>query len=132
MELIQEINTEDIGEKSKKVKYDVRKASRAVLFDGDKIALLFVSQKGFHKIPGGGVEKDEDVQKALLREIREEAGCVAKIQNEIGTIIEYRDEIEQINISYGFIAKVISKNELLLTEQEKKDGFTSLVYLFRL
>lgn len=34
--------------------------------------------KGYIEFPGGGVDDDEDVKKALLREALEETGCVVR------------------------------------------------------
>lgn len=76
-------------------KYRIRKASRSIAFnDKNEIALLYVSKKGYHKLPGGGIEKGEDIIKALKREMLEEVGANIEVIDEIGTIIEYRNEFE--------------------------------------
>ena len=124
MELLKEISDKDIGFEEKGVKYKIRKSARAVLFDGDKIAILHVSKYGYHKLPGGGVKKEENLIDGLKREILEETGCTAEIKDEIGLIIEYRDEFEQIQISYCYFAKVIHNHqEQNFTEKEKSHGF---------
>ena len=106
------------------INYKVRKASRAVLFADDKIALLYVGKKNYHKLPGGGVKPDEDVKQGLARELMEETGCEAEVQREVGITIEYRDEFEQIQISYCYLAKVTKDcKRLSLTDKEKADGF---------
>ena len=51
--------------------YKERRASRAVVFDREKnIALLRITKKYFHKLPGGGIEDGESIADALEREQR--------------------------------------------------------------
>lgn len=124
MELLKEIRNEDIGSRNRKVKYELRKAARAVLFDGPKIALLFVSKHDYHKLPGGGIEQGESIRKALAREIMEETGCSAKIVDEVGCIVEYRDDYGLIHFSYCFVADVTKNHhKQFFTEKEKAHGF---------
>jgi len=127
MELISEIYEEQIGyvkSDSEKL-YKVRKASRSVLFNSlNQIALPFVSKNMYHKLPGGGIEKDESIIEALNREIMEEVGAKIDILAEIGIILEYRDKFNQLQISYCYLAKV---NGILdstsFTEEELSFGF---------
>ncbi|HEY8892141.1 MAG TPA: NUDIX domain-containing protein [Clostridium sp.] len=109
MELITEIYEENVrNEKSdSEMFYKVRKASRAVMFNSlNQIALPFVSKNMYHKLPGGGIEKGESIIEALNREVMEEVGAKIDIISEIGTIIEYRDKFNQLQISYCYLAKV--------------------------
>ena len=70
-----------------------REAARAVVFDFEnKVALLHVKKHAYHKLPGGGLEEGEDIKTALEREMMEEIGCQVEVQNEIGEIIEYRNQ----------------------------------------
>jgi hypothetical protein len=39
--------------------YPYRETARAVLFDGPKVALLYVESEQFYKLPGGGLEQAE-------------------------------------------------------------------------
>jgi 8-oxo-dGTP diphosphatase len=85
-----------------------RRAVRAVVLDKTgQVALLNVSRKGYHKLPGGGIDEGEDMQVALERELLEEIGCKAEIVAEIGKILEYRDEWQQFQESYCYLAKLV-------------------------
>lgn len=98
---------------------EVREASRAILFDGNGlIPLLFVSQYKYHKLPGGGIEVDEDRAKALAREVKEEVGSEIEVTGEVGKIIEYRSRWNLKQISYCYLGRILSKGKPSFTEKE--------------
>lgn len=105
--------------------YPVREAARAIVFDDEKnIALIHVSDRGYYKLPGGGIEGDENHLLALQRECEEEIGCGIEMLGEIGTIIEYRKLFGIKQISYCYLAKVQGqKGEPRFTEEEVANGF---------
>ena len=108
-------------------KLNTREASRAVLFDENNlIPLLFVSKYNHHKLQRGGIDLEEDKEKALIRECLEEIGCEIKILSEVGKIIEYRKEWALKQISYCYLGKIISKGKSNFTEEEIHDGFKVL------
>lgn len=127
MKLIREINEKDITNKEnyEEISYKIRKASRAVVFNEEnKIAILNVSNDNYHKLPGGGIERDEDIITALRRELIEEVGAEVDVLNELGMIIEYRDNFKQLQISYCYLCKVVGEyQETSFTEEEKDNGF---------
>lgn len=127
MKLIREITEKDITNKEnyEETSYKVRKASRAVVFNEEnKIAILNVSNDNYHKLPGGGTERDEDIITALRRELIEEVGVEVDVLNELGMIIEYRDNFKQLQISYCYLCKVVGEyQETSFTEEEKDNGF---------
>ena len=53
-----------------------RPSARAIIIQGDKIALVYSKKEKYYKFPGGGIHDDEDTEKALIREVREEVGMV--------------------------------------------------------
>ncbi|WP_196814234.1 NUDIX domain-containing protein [Butyrivibrio sp. LC3010] len=53
-----------------------RPSARAIIFQGDKIALVYSKKEKYFKFPGGGIHDDEDKKEALIREVREESGMV--------------------------------------------------------
>lgn len=105
--------------------YSTREAARAVVVDsGGNIALLHVSLKNYYKLPGGGLEGDEDILVALARECKEEIGCAIEVVGEVGTVIEYRKIFGIKQISYCYFAHVKGdKGEPEFTESELEGGF---------
>lgn len=127
MELIAEITNDDVGHTPRPSTYRVRKAARAVLHDDDRVALLHVRKRGYHKLPGGGLEQGEGILDALMREVREEVGCIAQHLDDIGAIIEYRDDLSVLQISYCYRAHVIEKGlEPSRTRKEQGLGFETV------
>ena len=47
----------------------------------EKIAIFYKSNKNEYKLPGGGMENDENPEEAFKREVLEETGCVVEIVN---------------------------------------------------
>ena len=101
-----------------------RFAARAVVTDSEeRVALLYIGKGQFHKLPGGGVEKGEDLSLALERELLEEIGCLAEVTGEIGIVEEKRSRISLLQTSYCFKAYVVGKKgEPDFTEEEIADG----------
>lgn len=126
MKLLKEITEKDIGiKKRKKVDFRLRTAARAVLIDNENnIALLFVSKHKYHKLPGGGVERNEKIEDALKREVLEETGHHLEIGKEIGIITEQKNSMKEFQTSYCWLAKVVGeKQQHAFTEKELSEGF---------
>lgn len=106
----------------------LRQAARAVVFDDDKnVALLHVQKDGYYKLPGGGIEKGEDILTALKRECLEEIGCQIEVDQEIGMTIEYREQYKMKQESYCFIAHTVGPKGLPnFSEKELKDQFKAI------
>lgn len=121
------LNPENVSDDEVK-KYSIRRASRAIVFDENKlIALLNVSKEKYYKLPGGGVEKLEDFKKALKRECFEEIGSNIDIIAELGSIVEYRKSFNLKQISYCYIARLKGKKEeSSFTKKELRQGFNSI------
>ena len=105
--------------------YWIRKASRAiVLNERGEAALLHVTADGYYKLPGGGLEAGESIEDALKREVLEEVGVHIEMDHEIGMIIEYRDQFNQLQISYCYMVRVQGEQSVpSFTATETEKGF---------
>lgn len=105
--------------------YRVRKAVRAVITDcNGAVPLLYASVRNYYKLPGGGVDKGEDLATALIRELKEEIGSAAEVTQELGQVIEWKDSEKFKQISYCFVAKLIGdKGQPDFTDSEIAEGF---------
>ena len=102
MKQLKILNFENVAAEEEKA-FVIRDTVRAVIFDKENnIALMKVVRDGFYKIPGGEVDQDETVIKALHRECLEEAGVEITIKSEIGYIKEVRKMYRKIQNSYCF------------------------------
>lgn len=101
-------------------------ATRTVLFDQNgKVAIINVTNHGYYKIPGGGIEPGEDILDAAIREVKEESGCDCKIIEKLGQIKTAVPVWEMLDISDGFIATVQGeKSQPNYDNWEKERGFT--------
>ncbi|TMM45973.1 NUDIX hydrolase [Colwellia ponticola] len=52
-----------------------RKATRAIVLNGDNILLLYTKRYHDYSLPGGGVDKGESITEGLIRELKEETGA---------------------------------------------------------
>ena len=102
-----------------------REAARAVVFDGEKVALLKVGKHGYYKLPGGGIEPGEDRLAALKREVLEEVGREVEIGEELGEIVEYKNEGGEKQTSYCYLARVSgAQKAVAFTEKEIANDFS--------
>ena len=104
--------------------YTLRQAARAVLMDSKKrIGLIRSGKRGCYKLPGGGLEAEESIEKALLREVAEESGWKVKIVQKLGVIREERRNFQQVNLSYGFLCQAVEFVGPNMMDDEIEDGF---------
>ncbi len=106
MKTLRIVNPENISEQEAQ-SFRTRQAARAILFDGQKIALLHVTKLNYHKLPGGGVESGEDIETALKRECLEEVGTEIEVGKEIGSIVEYRGQFNLVQTSHCLVVRVL-------------------------
>uniref|UniRef100_A0A942Y947 NUDIX domain-containing protein n=1 Tax=Neobacillus citreus TaxID=2833578 RepID=A0A942Y947_9BACI len=66
--------------------YDTRLAAYGVITEGERVLLakLRWPDAGTWSLPGGGVEFDETVEQAVVREVREETGLEASVGELLG------------------------------------------------
>ena len=118
------INFENVSE-DKLDDFGIRNAARAVIFDKDgKIALMHSVIHEFYKLPGGGLEEDEDKETSLRRECLEEAGVKVGKLIELGFVKEIKADNKMVQNSYCYITKMIGdKKSPNFTESEIAYGF---------
>jgi len=99
-----------------------RKATRAIVLNGDNILMLYTKRYNDYTLPGGGIDDGEDIVDGLIRELKEETGAknVTNIQP-FGRYEEYRpwykDDCDVIHMdSYCFTCDI--DDELGDTELE--------------
>ena len=67
-----------------------RTAVRAVILRGPELLMVYSSNVGDYKFPGGGVDIGETHQQALARELLEECGAsLLSVDGEFGAVVEY-------------------------------------------
>ena len=86
----------------------MRTRAAGILIKDDSIALMHRIKNGreYYVIPGGGVEDNESIEEAVIREMKEEVGIDVKI---IEKLFEYNDDnsnqffylVEQIDGVFG-------------------------------
>lgn len=100
-----------------------RRAARAVLVDSEnRVAVMYFTNTGSHKLPGGGIDEGESVETALRREIREETGYEITDIKELGIVEEDRYYTGMHQTSYCFQAVVTTFVGTALTDKELSEG----------
>ncbi len=104
-----------------------REIVRAIVFD-DEGYLYFVraqrdddfGEATLIETSGGGVERNEDLHLAILRELKEELGAEAEILCKIGVVDDYYNLIHRHNINNYYLCRATSFGDKNLTEDEQK------------
>ena len=104
--------------------------SRAIVFEDDNVILLFRHKivdgiiKEYYAIPGGGVEENETLEEAAIRELKEELSIEIEIINYLGSLEE------ETCIHHVFSANKIS-GELKLGGEELEHNNENNYYEIR-
>lgn len=125
MNLICKITDKDIGEQYEKLDNpQLRLGARGIVIrDDGKIAIFNKSNKNEYKLPGGGIENNENPEVAFEREVLEETGCIVKITEHLGITEEYKSQSNFRQISNIFVGKVIEDTQKFnFTQKEIEEG----------
>jgi ADP-ribose pyrophosphatase YjhB (NUDIX family) len=118
--------TKTIGSMKQGTQYIERSAVRVVVTsaDGERVVIIKATKGNYYKLPGGGVEGQEDHQKAAEREVFEETGAQVSVEGGcFATVEEFRNDLHQISYCYrGRLLDATGKPEL--TEDEMADGLS--------
>lgn len=126
-----EIDMKDYNPEGKIFK---RPSARAVIFKEGKVLLIYSSKYDYYKFPGGGIEKGESHQEALVREVKEESGyqIIPDSIEEYGRVLRRQKDsydenciFEQENFYY-FCEVEEQKGEIRLDAYEKEEGFLAV------
>lgn len=92
-----------------------RKATRAIILDGQNVLLLYTERYHDYSLPGGGLNPNEDIQAGLIRELEEETGAQEiTILSEFGQYEEfrpwYKDNAEVLHMdSFCYLCRIHSE-----------------------
>ncbi|KAH9902151.1 NUDIX hydrolase domain-like protein [Xylariomycetidae sp. FL2044] len=115
-----------IGVKKPEITYTRRFATRVVARNkSEQIAIIYVQKGNYFKLPGGGIEGDEDRAEAAKREAQEETGATVVLRAEeyVATTEEFRNDLHQV--SYCYVADVVDDTGTpSLTAEEIGDGLS--------
>ena len=109
-----------------------RTSARGVIIRNGKLALVRSARYGYVKFPGGGIEKGETEQQALIREVREETGLkvIPSSVRPFGFVLRLQKDsrvpgavFEQRN-SYYFCDAEAEPGETDRDAYEIEEGFT--------
>lgn len=107
-----------------------RPSSRAIIIKEGQVAMIHSLKYDYYKFPGGGIEKGETKEEALVREVKEETGLIVKEETikEFGMVHriqkgDYEDVFIQDN--YYYLCDVYDEvcNQQL-DEYEEDERFT--------
>lgn len=126
MNIIATVKDEDVGYGKSEIMQNprVRHAARGIVINqNNEIAIFNKANKNEYKLPGGGIEGNEDIEEAFKREVLEETGCKIDIVDYLGTIEEHKSKDNFKQISHVFVGKVIEDtHQFGFTDKEKDEG----------
>lgn len=100
-----------------------REAVRVVMFDlNSKVALLHIKSRDVYKLPGGGVQGEEELSQAREREISEETGHLLVNVVKLGITTEDRAS-GMVQISHCYMAQGVFKEKPHFDPAEISEGF---------
>lgn len=129
MQIIRTITENDlsrVSDSSTWSSFSERIGVRAIIVnDLKQVALMHVTNKGYYKLPGGGVDPGETLEDALKRELNEEAGVESyDVLDEVGEIDEYREEWGKLSKHLCYLVKLTSDlGESSQTDKEIDHGY---------
>lgn len=104
--------------------YQVRNIVRAIVYLNGFFYFAHITRDdqfasySYIETSGGGVEKNESLEEALKRELKEELGFEVEIVSYLGLVSDYYNLINRNNLNHYFLVKPLKKikNHLMLDE----------------
>lgn len=130
MNLICKLTDNDIGEQYFELENPkLRLGARGIVIrDDGKIAIFNKSKKNEYKLPGGGMEDNENPEEAFKREVLEETGCIIEVIKKLGVTEEYKYQANFKQISNVFVGRVLEDTKVLNVTQKEKDEGARLLW----
>lgn len=97
-----------------------RVGARGIVKKDNLYLMVYFEKDGFYTLPGGGVEKNESLEEAVIREVKEETGYICKIIKKGVVLKEYF--VDSIWYNHYFMLDVVKHTEVSLTKEEKDMG----------
>ena len=130
---------EDLGVISERdmVKGKILVSVAAVIYgEGNKILLIWEGDTPYHGqwvVPGGYVKPEETVQKAVVREVREETGLEVIPTRLIGIYDDFIADAEDQplhHIIVGYIARIVGR-EIVVTQEAMEYAWINVVEVLK-
>ena len=104
-----------------------RSIVRGIVYnDNFEIAMIYLlnddrfGHRDYLETPGVGVERGENLQVALKRELKEELGAEVDNIEEIGRVVDYYNLIYRRNNNHYYLCHLVILGEKHFTEKEKQ------------
>ncbi len=98
--------------------YKIRDAVRIIIFDNENNIALYGSQ--YMLLPGGGIEENEDILTACIRECKEEIGCAIRNITNMGVSREIKSGKLLIQNAHYFQAYIDGEKGIPITQQQNE------------
>ena len=113
-----------------------RPIARAIVFDDNGYFYFVRAERDDYfgkatliETAGGGVEPNEDLNTAIVRELQEELGATVEIVCKLGVVDDYYNLIHRHNVNNYFLCKALSFGSKHLTEDELESFHLSTLKL---
>ena len=108
----------------------IRYGARGIVKKQDgTIAIFFKKAKNEFKLPGGGIEQEENAREAFMREVLEEVGCEVNNILLLGITKELKSQENFQQISYVFNCNVKKDLKRVEMTQKEMDEGGSVIWL---
>lgn len=117
-------NDFDIKEKQSTEPPLIRFGARGIVENSNgQIAIIHKKNKNEYKLPGGGIDNNEEASVAFMRECEEELGIKINNIKELGVIEENKSQENFKQLSFVFVAeKYVDLDSTSLTQKEIEEG----------
>jgi 8-oxo-dGTP diphosphatase len=96
----------------------MRKAARAIIFEGDKILVMHRNKYGsqYYTLAGGRINDHETYEQGLIREIREETGLTVTAAR----LVYIEEHVAPYNEQYIYLCEVTAHKPIAIQEESEE------------